>query len=73
MGKITGPMNIDEYGRRTNFNIQILNFRPEAKKTGFWDLNGLQPIQTEKEIESYLFKSIKDKMFTISTREVRNI
>lgn len=73
MGKITGAMNIDEYGRRQDFNIQILDFRSEIMKTGFWDINGLHPIQTEKEMESYLYKSIQDKMFKISTREVRNI
>ncbi|XP_072764014.1 glutamate receptor ionotropic, kainate 2 [Anoplolepis gracilipes] len=70
MGKITGVMNIDEYGRRRDFTIQILDFRPDVIKTGFWDLKGgLQRIRTEKELESYLYKSIQDKIFKISTRE----
>lgn len=73
MGKITGVMNIDEYGRRQDFNIQILDFRPDVVKTGFWDLNGLHLVETEKEMETYLYKSIQDKIFKISTREVRNI
>lgn len=73
MGKITGVMNIDEYGRRRNFNITILDFRPDMIPIGYWDPNGLHPIQTEKDRESYLYKSIQDKMFIISTRVVRNI
>ncbi|XP_011256785.2 glutamate receptor ionotropic, kainate 2 isoform X2 [Camponotus floridanus] len=68
MGKITGAMNIDEYGRRWDFKIQILDFRSEIIKTGFWDKNGLQfNSETEKEMESYLYKSIKEKEFIIST------
>ncbi|KAL6428824.1 hypothetical protein ACFW04_007993 [Cataglyphis niger] len=68
MGKITGVMNIDEYGRRRNFNITILDFRPDMIPIGYWDSNGLHPIQTEKDRESYLYKSIQDKTFIISTR-----
>lgn len=73
MGKITGVMNIDEYGRRRNFNITILDFRPDMIPIGYWDFNGLHPIQTEKDRESYLYKSIQDKTFIISTRVVRNV
>ena len=35
MGKITGMMNIDEYGRRRDFNIRLLDSRPDMIKTGF--------------------------------------
>lgn len=73
MGKITGIMNIDEYGRRRDFNIRILDFRPNVVQTAFWDVNGLHLIRNEKELENYLYKSIQEKTFKISTREVRNI
>lgn len=75
MGKITGAMNIDKYGRRREFNIQILDFRSEKIiTTGFWDIYGLHfDSKTEKEMESYLYKSIKEKEFIISTIVVRNI
>ncbi|XP_014473269.1 PREDICTED: glutamate receptor ionotropic, kainate 2-like [Dinoponera quadriceps] len=69
MGKITGAMSIDEYGRRRNFNIRILDFRQSGiVETGYWDQDGLHFTQTEKEHESYLFKSIQEKKFLISTR-----
>ncbi|CAL1681831.1 unnamed protein product [Lasius platythorax] len=69
MGKITGIMNIDEYGRRRDFNIRILDFRPNVVQTAFWDVNGLHLIRNEKELENYLYKSIQEKTFKISTRE----
>lgn len=72
MGKITGIMNIDEYGRRQDFNITVLNFRqPNIAPMGFWASDTLHVIPSEKEIESYLYKSIQDKLFKVSTRVVR--
>ncbi|XP_011152744.1 glutamate receptor ionotropic, kainate 2 [Harpegnathos saltator] len=69
IGKITGTMSIDEYGRRRNFNVRILDFRqPGIVETGFWDPDGLHFIRTEQELESYLNKSVQEKMFRISTR-----
>ncbi|EZA54693.1 glutamate receptor ionotropic, kainate 2 isoform X2 [Ooceraea biroi] len=72
MGKITGIMSIDEYGHRDNFKIYILNFRQPGNPTqiGFWMPNSgdVQLMQTKHEIESYLYKSIQDKHFKISTR-----
>lgn len=71
MGKITGMMNFDEYGRRRNFNLRILDFRPpNFVQTGFWDADGLTLIRTEEELEGYLYKSIKEKNFIISTKVV---
>lgn len=73
-GKITGLMDIDEYGRRRNFNVTVLDFRqPSMAPTGFWDPeNGLHLLRTEKEHESYLYKAIQDKNFRITTRLVSN-
>ncbi|EGI59306.1 Glutamate receptor, ionotropic kainate 2 [Acromyrmex echinatior] len=71
MGKITGVMNIDEYGRRQDFNVKILNFRPSGiVQMGFWEpLTGVNVIRTEKEQDSYLYKSIEEKIFKISVME----
>ncbi|XP_032663311.1 glutamate receptor ionotropic, kainate 2-like [Odontomachus brunneus] len=69
MGKITGTMSIDEYGRRRSFNVRVLDFRQSGiVETGFWDQDGLHFTRTEQELESYLYKSIQEKMFRISTR-----
>lgn len=72
MGKITGVMNIDEYGRRQDFNIKILSFRQaDIIQTGSWNSTGFHPIQTEKEQENYLYKSMQEKQFKISIKIVR--
>ncbi|KYN07195.1 Glutamate receptor, ionotropic kainate 2, partial [Cyphomyrmex costatus] len=70
MGKITGVMNIDEYGRRQDFNVKILNFRPSGiVQTGFWEPSTrINIIRTQKEQESYLYKSMEEKIFTISLK-----
>lgn len=71
MGKITGMMDFDKYGRRRNFNLRILDFRPpKFVQTSFWDADGLTLIRTEDELESYLYTSIKEKNFKITTRIV---
>ncbi|KAL0124437.1 hypothetical protein PUN28_006343 [Cardiocondyla obscurior] len=68
MGKITGIMNIDEHGRRQDFKIKILNFQQSRiMQMGFWDSDGVHLIRTE-ELERYLYTSIKDKTFRISTK-----
>ncbi|XP_018339843.1 PREDICTED: glutamate receptor ionotropic, kainate 2-like isoform X1 [Trachymyrmex septentrionalis] len=70
-GKITGVMNIDEYGRRQDFNVKILNFQPSGTvKIGFWEpSSGVNVIRTEKEEDSYLYKSMEEKIFKISVIE----
>lgn len=74
MGKITGPMSIDEYGRRQIFDIQILDFQqPSIVETAYWNSDGLHFLKTEQELESYLYKNIQEKMFKISTRVVCNV
>ncbi|XP_018315808.1 glutamate receptor ionotropic, kainate 2-like [Mycetomoellerius zeteki] len=71
VGKITGFMNIDEYGRRQDFNVKIFNFRPSGMvQTGFWErLSGVNILRTQKEQDSYLYKSMEEKTFTISVKE----
>ncbi|XP_018368899.1 PREDICTED: glutamate receptor ionotropic, kainate 2-like isoform X2 [Trachymyrmex cornetzi] len=71
MGKITGVINIDEYGRRQDFNVKILNFRPSGiAQIGFWEpLSGVNVQPTEKEQDSYLYKSMEEKIFRISVME----
>lgn len=66
-------MNIDEYGRRQDFNVKILNFRQaDVVETGFWNFSsGFQVMRTEKELENYLYKSIQEKQFKISIKIVR--
>ncbi|KAM0731072.1 Glutamate receptor ionotropic, kainate 2 [Formica fusca] len=70
MKKITGVINIDKYGRRRDFNITILDFRPDVTAISYWDYSGLHPMQTEKERQSYLYKTIQEKTFLISTKVV---
>ncbi|XP_029035806.1 glutamate receptor ionotropic, kainate 2-like [Osmia bicornis bicornis] len=68
-GKITGPIGLDENGRRQYSNIRIMDVRPgESVQTGYWDPDGLHSIDNEQERESYLYKSIELKKFKISTK-----
>ncbi|KAG7201434.1 hypothetical protein KM043_004194 [Ampulex compressa] len=67
-GKVTGVMSIDEYGRRQTFNLRIMDVREEATQTGYWDLDGLHFITNDKERDRYLYKSIEQKKFKITTR-----
>lgn len=74
MGKITGLMSIDEYGRRQDFNVKILDFRQkDFVQMGFWDSGGVHRLLTDKEQESYMYESIQDRTLRISTKIVRNI
>lgn len=66
-------MNFDENGRRRDFNIDILDFRQsKVMKTAYWNSDGVHRVHTEQELESYLYKSIQEKTFKITTRVVRN-
>ncbi|XP_017753501.1 PREDICTED: glutamate receptor ionotropic, kainate 2-like isoform X2 [Eufriesea mexicana] len=68
-GKITGPITIDENGRRQFFNVRIMDVREgESVQTGYWDPDGLHSIDSEQERENYLYKSIEQKKFKISTK-----
>ncbi|CAK9806372.1 Glutamate receptor ionotropic, kainate 2 [Anthophora quadrimaculata] len=68
-GKITGPMSFDENGRRQYAKIRIMDVRAgESVQTGYWDPDGLHSIDSEEERESYLYKSIEQKKFKISTK-----
>ncbi|XP_076667724.1 glutamate receptor ionotropic, kainate 2 isoform X2 [Andrena cerasifolii] len=68
-GKITGPMAIDENGRRQYFNVRIMDVRPgDSVQIGYWDPDGIHAIGSEAERENYLYKSIEQKKFIISTK-----
>ncbi|KAK9303590.1 hypothetical protein QLX08_004755 [Tetragonisca angustula] len=68
-GKITGPIMIDENGRRQSFQIQIMDVRPEKSvQTAYWLPDGLHSVDSEEGRESYLYKSIGQKKFKISTK-----
>ncbi|KAF3424205.1 hypothetical protein E2986_01263 [Frieseomelitta varia] len=68
-GKITGPIKIDENGRRQSFQIQIMDVRPEESvQTAYWLPDGLHSVDSEEGRESYLYKSIEQKKFKISTK-----
>ncbi|CAK9800330.1 Glutamate receptor ionotropic, kainate 2 [Anthophora plagiata] len=68
-GKITGPISFDENGRRQYAKIRIMDVRAgESVQTGYWDPDGLHSIDSEEERESYLYKSIEQKKFKISTK-----
>ncbi|XP_076751081.1 glutamate receptor ionotropic, kainate 2 [Xylocopa sonorina] len=68
-GKMTGPMKFNKEGQRTDFNIQIMSIRAEESvQTGYWDSTGLHSVNTEKERQDYLYKSIEQKKFRISTK-----
>lgn len=73
-GKITGPITIDENGRRQFFKLKIIDVRPDENvEIGYWDPKGLHTADNEKERESYLYKSIEQKKFKISTKLVSNL
>ncbi|XP_018315810.1 glutamate receptor ionotropic, kainate 2-like [Mycetomoellerius zeteki] len=62
-GKITGIMSIDEYGRRQDFNVKILNFRQSGMiQTGHWDFHGAKI----KEEVVLRYRSLQQKIFKIS-------
>lgn len=68
-GKITGPITINNEGRRDNFNIRIVDPRPgESVQIGYWEPAGFHRVGTEEERESYLYKTIGEKKLTISTK-----
>ena len=62
---------IDENGRRQSFQIQIMDVRPEKSvQTAYWLPDGLHSVDSEEGRESYLYKSIGQKKFKISTKLV---
>ncbi|CAL7945892.1 unnamed protein product [Xylocopa violacea] len=68
-GKMTGPIKFNENGQRTHFNVQIMDIRSGGSvQTGYWDPDGLHSIDTEQEREDYLYKSIEQRKFKISTK-----
>ncbi|XP_043794556.1 glutamate receptor ionotropic, kainate 2-like isoform X4 [Apis laboriosa] len=68
-GKITGPITIDENGQRQFFKLKIIDVRQdESVEIAYWDPEGLHAADNEKERESYLYKSIEQKKFKISTK-----
>ncbi|XP_012061140.1 PREDICTED: glutamate receptor ionotropic, kainate 2-like [Atta cephalotes] len=73
-GKITGLIYIDEYGRRRDFNVTILNFRQSSMiQTGYWDtFNGIHVKQIKKEKDIYIYRRfIEEKIFKISVHKSR--
>ncbi|XP_017883266.1 glutamate receptor ionotropic, kainate 2-like [Ceratina calcarata] len=68
-GKITGAMTINEEGRRDSFNLRVMDMRAEdSVQIGYWDPDGLHTGDTDQEREQYLYKSIEQKKFKISTK-----
>ncbi|XP_018368900.1 PREDICTED: glutamate receptor ionotropic, kainate 2-like [Trachymyrmex cornetzi] len=69
-GKITGIMYIDEYGRRRDFNVKILNFRQLGMiQTGYWNtFNGVKQIKKEEDIYIYR-RFMEEKIFKISVHK----
>ena len=71
-GKITGVMNFDEDGRR-DFTVHVLDVRqPNVTRTAYWNTAGVHRVYTEQELESYLYKSVQEKTFKITTKVVRD-
>lgn len=49
--------------------MRIIDVREgESVQTGYWDPDGLHSTDSEQERESYLYKSIEQKKFKISTK-----
>ncbi|XP_011170993.1 glutamate receptor ionotropic, kainate 2 [Solenopsis invicta] len=68
-GKITGTMNINKYGHRTDFNIYILSFQhPIPVQTSVWKSGALQIMNIKKEQENYFSESMKNRTFKISVK-----
>ncbi|KAK1127273.1 hypothetical protein K0M31_003817 [Melipona bicolor] len=68
-GKITGPITIGDNGQREYFEIQIMDVRAEESvQIGNWLPKGLDLGDSEKNRKSYLYKSIEQKKFTITTK-----
>lgn len=54
--------------------MKIIDVRPDENvEIGYWDPKGLHTADNEKERESYLYKSIEQKKFKISTKLVSNL
>ncbi|XP_078053651.1 glutamate receptor ionotropic, kainate 2 [Augochlora pura] len=69
-GKMTGTMAFDDNGHRQEFNVRIMDVREEESvQIGYWDLTGLHTVDSEEERDNYLYKSIEQKKFIVSTKE----
>ncbi|XP_043256506.1 glutamate receptor ionotropic, kainate 2-like [Colletes gigas] len=68
-GRITGPITINENGRRDYFNIKIMDVRSgKSVQIGYWDPDGIHTVGSEEERENYWYKSIEQKKFMITTK-----
>ncbi|XP_059618967.1 glutamate receptor ionotropic, kainate 2-like [Phlebotomus argentipes] len=67
---ITGPITFDDLGRRTYFELEII----ESSKDGFkriakWDpTHGINYTRTQSEVDSQIFESLQNKTFIVASR-----
>nr|XP_033338694.1 glutamate receptor ionotropic, kainate 2-like isoform X2 [Megalopta genalis]XP_033338703.1 glutamate receptor ionotropic, kainate 2-like isoform X2 [Megalopta genalis] len=68
-GKMTGSMVFDDNGRRKEFNVRIMDVRQNGSvQIAYWDVDGLHKFGTQEDLDKYLYKSIEEKKFVVSTK-----
>jgi len=72
MDGMTGNIQIDKYGRRSEFKLDVVEyFTGQFKKVGWWETGrGVNRTLTEKELEKEIQKSLQFKTFIVASRIV---
>ena len=72
MDGMTGHIQIDSSGRRSHFNLDVVEyFMGQFKKVGWWETGrGVNRTQSEKEKEEEIQKSLQFKTFIVASRIV---
>jgi len=72
IGGMTGNIQIDSSGRRSHFQLDVVEyFAGQFKKVGWWETGrGVNRSQTEEEKEQEIQKSLQFKTFIVASRIV---
>ncbi|XP_078698837.1 glutamate receptor ionotropic, kainate 2-like isoform X2 [Branchiostoma floridae x Branchiostoma belcheri] len=67
---LTGPIGFDNDGRRTTFQLNVINVREQSKsqKLGFWTPDKGLNMTEEKKGAALLPGSLRNRTFTVTTR-----
>ncbi|XP_019623401.1 PREDICTED: glutamate receptor ionotropic, kainate 2-like isoform X2 [Branchiostoma belcheri] len=67
---LTGPIGFDKDGRRTTFQLNVINVREQSKaqKLGFWTPDKGLNMTEEKKGAALLPGSLRNRTFTVTTR-----
>lgn len=69
---MTGNIRFDEFGRRSHFKLDVVEyFMGQFKKVGWWETgHGVTRTQSDKDKEKEIQMSLQSKMFIVSSRIV---